>query len=962
MAMLSANTPASTYRIQFVKDFRFVDALDLVPYLHALGVSALYSSPRFRARRGSSHGYDVADPCSVNSELGTDDEFNELCDKLKLYGMGLVLDVVPNHMAASHENRWWTDVLENGPSSPYASYFDINWHPATTKASFLQENKVLLPVLGDFYGNVLDNREIELRYDETGFFFRYYEHRFPLDPKTYGKVLEYCVGWLERNRGCDHKLIEPLREVRDLAQALPERCCEPEEIAKRRAGSEVVKQRLFHVYRDDFEARLALDAALHHLSQERNDPEATDLLDAILDVQAYRLAYWKIGFEEINYRRFFDINDLVGLRVESPEVFEARHKAIKRLVGEGRVTGLRVDHIDGLHDPEEYLRRLRETMALPSQDSHFYLVAEKILGRDEVIPRSWPVEGTTGYDFLNALNDLFIDRAGLEAMEAVYARFTGVATSFAELTYSKNQHVMWKMFAGEINAFGHELGKLAARHRQARDVPLSELMQVLVEVTACLPVYRTYVRDFDISEADRKRLDSTLAIARRRTPPTQVSDAAFEFLRSVLFLQPPPYGEDHREDYLRFVMRWQQFTGPVMAKGLEDTASYIHNSLISRNDVGGDPLRDQPPLDAASFHCFNQQRRSDFPFTMNATSTHDTKRSEDARARINVLSEMPAAWEACLKRWRRWNAPKKAVPNGAPVPVPGEEILVYQSMLGAWPLEPNEVEGFRERLKGFAIKAMREAKVHSGWIRPDEAHEAAVVGFIDAILQTEESNRFLPDFLAFQERIAWHGALNALSQVLVKIASPGVPDFYQGSELWNLSLVDPDNRRPVDFARLRTLLDSVAHAEAADLNALLKDLVGSWRDGRIKLYLTEKALNFRREHRSLFLEGEYVPISSTGAKRGNVFAFARRCEGQWALAAVPLFTTNLVRPDIAPLGRRTWGDTALELPDGFPSAWTNVLTQESVAAASGAEGPRSLPAAAVFRRFPVALLEARRGT
>jgi len=515
---------------------------------------------------------------------------------------------------------------------------------------------------------------------------------------------------------------------------------------------------------------------------------------------------------------------------------------------------------------------------------------------------------------------------------------------------------MQQLFAGELSAFGHALGKLAASDRHARDLPLCELVQALVEVTACLPVYRTYIRSFAISPRDRGYLERTLAVARRRTSPAKVSDDAFAFLRCVLLLNPPTYAVDRREEWLRFVMQWQQFSGPVMAKGLEDTASYVYNCLISLNEVGGDPLREKLPFDADAFHAFNQERLSRWPHTLNASSTHDTKRSEDVRARINVLSELSEAWLARLHRWSRWNRPKKQMVNGQAVPDPNEEILLYQTMLGAWPFEPDHVSEFIERLLAFMQKALREAKVHTSWIDSNLQYEAAVATFIRGITDRSEANRFLQDFLAFQKGIAFYGHLNALSQTLLKITSPGIPDFYQGTELWDFSLVDPDNRRPVDFQIQAHLLDELKSQEATDLGALLRDLVQNWQDGRIKLYMIRRALNFREAKQELFAAGDYVPLSLLGRRREDVFAFARRRRNALAIVATPRLFTRLTDEGQPPIGKRIWGARKMSLPHDFPGKWRNVFTGETLFA-HRAGNEKVIPLEKLFSSFPVALLE-----
>ncbi|MBI4906116.1 MAG: malto-oligosyltrehalose synthase [Acidobacteria bacterium] len=949
--------PISTYRIQFNKHFRFLDCREIVPYLHDLGIGALYSSPRYRARRGSEHGYDVSSPLRVNSELGTDEEFDDLCERLRHYGLGMVLDIVPNHMVASHENPWWMDVLENGPGSPFARYFDIDWHPTASKAAFLQENKVLVPVLGDLYGNVLANQELTVRLDDEGFFLRYYDRRFPLDPKSYSLILDACLVYLEMSLGIEHAAIAEVRKLARLASELPPNTVtDAGKATRRQEAGRSLKRRLFAVYRDIPEARLAIDAALADLAGNKGDVMSCGRLHELLEQQSFRLAYWKIAFEEINYRRFFDINDLVCLRTEEEDIFDARHAPVFQLLAERKVTGLRVDHIDGLRDPSGYLSMLDKAVRKAAADDSTYVVVEKVLGRGESLPSQWNAQGTTGYDFLNALSDLLLHPEGLQSLSAIYAKFTGEEIPFGELCYARNKQVMWKLFAGEVNVLGHHLGQLAAQDREARDVPLSELMEVLVEVTACLPVYRTYIRDLEIDGHARYYLERTLELARTRTSEVRIGDPAFHFLRRVLLLDPPPYAPQLRDQFLAFVMRWQQFTGPVMAKGLEDTASYIDNTLISRNEVGGDALREEPPLDLAGFHTFCAARLQECRYTMNATSTHDTKRSEDVRARLHVLSEMPLEWEKHLLRWRRWNRPHKKVLSGQPTPTPGEEVLLYQTLAGVWPLDESNEAEFLDRIRTFLVKAMREAKTYSGWIRPDESHESAVLDFSAAILDRRRDSPFLRDFLRFQEKLAWHGALNSLTQTLIKITAPGIPDFYQGSELWDLSLVDPDNRRPVDFQRRIALLECLRVRQREAPHHFLKELLTNWKDGRIKLHVTEQALGLRRAKAGAYLEGAYTALETKGPKGGNVCAFARSKNGTWCLTVAPLWTSRIAPFPKLPVGRNAWRDTRLVLPDGAPTQWRNVFTGESVTAARIEKGELAIPMHEVLHRFPVALL------
>ncbi len=953
--------PAATYRIQFSLSFRFVDARNLVPYLNELGITHLYESPRFKAGKGSSHGYDVADPFRINSELGTEEEFYELVHKLKSYGMGLLLDIVPNHMAASSENPWWMDVLENGPSSEYARYFDIDWHPLARKSLFLQDNKVLLPVLGDRYGKVLENQELSLKLDENGFYIRYYDHRFPLNPITYRVILEHCLEGMRGQKEADPAVIDETSRVVDAVKRLkaPEGPVH-DRIASRREAQKWIKNRLWELYHHSPVVKQCLDETLRVFNGLLGDAKSFELLDRLLAGQAYRLANWKKAAEEINYRRFFDINELVGLRVEDPRVFEDRHRLITELARKEDVIGLRVDHVDGLYDPARYLERLQSATATKDVGlgtAKRYLVVEKILGRDEPLPGDWPVAGTTGYDFLNAVNGLSVDPDGYRRLDNDFRRFTGCDTSYAEVSRSKNKQVIYQLFAGELAGFADLLATLASQDRHARDIPHPELVLAFVEITACLPVYRTYIRNFSVSDRDRAYLDFAFKAARSRTSPDEVSEAAWHFLERLLRLDAPPDDAAQRKAWLQFVMHWQQFSSPVMAKGLEDTASYIYNSLISLNEVGADSLRGKLPCDVAAFHAFNQNKLERWPGTMNATSTHDTKRSEDVRARINVLAEIDRSWLPRLHRWSKWNESYKTACKGRLAPDANEECLLYQTMLGAWPLDPSEEPCFIDRLVAFMQKALSEAKVHSSWIHPDLEYESAVESFIRKSVASEGANEFLDNFLDLQKAVAYYGHLNSLSQTLLKITSPGVPDFYQGTELWDFSLVDPDNRRPVDFERRVRIVEELKAREAEGRDELLRDLVQNWQDGRIKMYLIRKALTFRCGHNELFADGEYVPLEGAGKRREHVVAFARRRRKVWAIVAVPRLVAGLLRQQNAIAPKDSWPDLRILLPREAPRRWRNVFTGGVVVPHRVSRGQPLLPLGSSLQKFPVVLLE-----
>lgn len=958
-----ARLPIATYRLQLNRSFGFSAAQHVLPYLHALGISDCYISSYLKAVPGSLHGYDMADPTSLNPEVGTEEEYRAFINELRLRGMGQILDVVANHMGIGKScNAWWLDVLENGPSSPYSAFFDIDWHPVKPEL----ENKVLLPILGDLYGVVLENQEIRLIYEEGSFFITYYDHKLPVAPRASIRIMSHRLDTFLESSDSTDPSVQELQSIITALNYLPLRTEQNgQRVIERYREKEIIKKRIAALVKESPTVASYLDENLRQFNGIKGDPKSFDLLDQLLDDQAYRLAYWRVAAEEINYRRFFDINELAAIRMENPVVFEKVHQLIFRLLREDGVSGLRIDHVDGLYDPGDYLQKLQRWARenLPAEkvrERPLYLIVEKILAHEESVPPEWPVDGTTGYDFLNLVNGLFIERRNEIAFDDIYARFTGEQVSFEDLVYEKKKLMMEVSMASEINVLGHQLNLLSEKNRRTRDFTLNSLIHAIREIIACFPVYRTYITaDPELmTDRDRGYLDFAVTRAKQRNPA--VSELVFDFVRDLLLLKyPEGCSDDDRSAQRRFVMKFQQTTSPVMAKGVEDTAFYAYHRLISLNEVGGHP--DHFGVDPALFHDRMRARQACWPFALSATSTHDTKRGEDTRARINVLSEMPSAWRRAVSSWSWSNQQKKQLIDEKLAPDPNDEYLLYQTLIGAWPfvIENDEAyDAFCGRIQSYMLKALRESKVHTSWVNPNRKYEGAVEDFIRALLDRRQPNRFLELFLPFQETIAQFGITNSLAQLVVKIAAPGVPDFYQGTEFWDLNLVDPDNRRAVDYQRYSSLLELLTAEEAGGPEDLIRDLVKNRADGRIKLYVTRVALHYRSAKPALFQRGEYLPLEISGERQEHLIAFSRRSNEGEVIAVVPRFISHLVpNSNTLPLGDEIWGDTGLAFSSATGTAgYKNLFTGEVVSVTTIGGRP-VLPIGQLFRTFPVAVLE-----
>ena len=1040
--------PTATYRLQFQKgQLTFRDAAALVPYLDELGVSHLYASPYLKTRSGSAHGYAIVDYGQLDPALGSADDYRALADALRSRGMGQILDTVPNHMSATPvENSWWSDVLENGPGSPYAGYFDIDWHPLKEEL----HDRVLLPMLGDQYGQVLESGELKLEHRDGALFIRYGQRLLPLDPGTYRAILTHRLDTLKEAPPADSEELRELESIATACEHLPGRTdVDPARVAERQREKEVIKTRIRSLVGRSPGVAEFLRQNIEEFNGRPDDPHSYDELDKLLDAQVYRLSHWKAAADEINYRRFFDVNELAAVCMEDPRVFEESHRLVFDLLVSGDVAGLRIDHIDGLYDPTEYLRRLQwgylralgrahyqriaearpehcpvgagapgatelpdkpppwnelepaflwavaegfeRLLPLPASflpapgtgENHsasqpaaleksldaplpLYVLVEKILSPEEPLPEHWLVAGTTGYDFLNSVNGLFVDRPGLEDMARLYGRFIDERLNFREVAHQSKLLILRASMPSELMLLAHRLNRISERHRRTRDFTLNTLRVALREILACFPVYRTYIRAGSVSERDRQFVHRAVAQAKRRNPATNA--ALFDFIRDVLLLeQPPGLDEAGRRERELFVGRFQQVTSPVIAKGIEDTAFYRYFPLASLNEVGGDPARGTTSIE--EFHRHNLARQSQWPRSLTATTTHDTKRSEDVRARIDVLAEVPRLWRTALNRWARLNRRHRREVDGQPAPSRNDEYLFYQSLVGIWPLAPPDDAGLRqlvERLQVYMEKATREAKVHTSWINPNSDYDAAVRQFVAAALDGRPKNRFLGEFRRFHEQIVNWGLFTALSQTLLKLTSPGVPDVYQGQELWNFSLVDPDNRHLVDFARRRDMLARLRAIDATgdpSLPALARELARNPRDPRLKLFVTWRVLQFRRRHAELFQLGDYIPLDVQGPRARHACAFARvrgsplGAGPKIAVVIVPRLIAQLtpLAPDSSPapppVGSAVWEDTHVLVGDWASPRLENLFTAQ----VCSPQGSRVL-AAEALSDFPVALL------
>lgn len=970
--------PVATYRLQFHKDFNFSQAAHVVPYLRQLGISHCYASPYLKARPGSAHGYDIVDHGKLNPELGRWEDFEYFVNTLQQHDMGQLLDIVPNHMAAGTDNPWWVDVLENGRASRYAGFFDIAWDPLKDEL----RDKVLLPILEDHYGLVLEKGLLQLLFDHNNgeFKIRYYDHYFPLDPVSYALILGDGLKRLKNRAGENDVFFPEFQSLTAGFKNLPKHWeATDENVETRMRDKQVHKKRLARLCRESREIRQFIEENVVRFNGSSDDPDSYDRLDAVLRAQPFRLAYWRVASDDINYRRFFDINDLAALRMENREVFDRTHQFVLDLVVQKKIQGLRIDHIDGLYDPRQYCQWLQEEIrnrthmqletAPNSTDiekeplrNRFYLVAEKILAGYESLRSDWPVHGTTGYDFANLVGGLFVDATHERDMDRIYTRFIGRKIDFDELLYDCKKLIMKTAMASEFNVLANQLNLIAEAHRYTRDFTVNNLRDALHEVAAWFPVYRTYVRKDSVTDEDRRFVD--WAVRRAKSKSRAADTSVYHFIHRVLVLDALDETNSRRRDMIvHFAMKFQQMTGPIMAKGLEDTSFYIFNRLLSLNEVGGDPR--YFGVSVKAFHLANSEKSAQWPHAMLDTSTHDSKRSEDVRARICVLSEIPDIWGKQIKRWSRLNRSKKRKVDGVLAPSKNDEYALYQILIGAWPLEDYRRDGhnsFTERIVNYMVKAVKEAKVHSSWINPNSEYEDAVIGFIQKLFENEQGSRFFEDFVPFQKQVARLGINNSLSQVLLKLTVPGVPDIYQGNEIWDFSLVDPDNRRPVDFAlrqdMLRDLKDfvSVPHEQ---LLRRARELMDRPEDGRIKLYVTWKTLSLRLQYQDVFQHGAYIPLDVYGEKREHICAFARkRADGKACIIAVPRLLAKLIGFESrdTPASPAVWSDTQVEIPSVVQGTeFQNIFTGEPIEGKMQ-DGRMACLAGELFANFPVALL------
>jgi (1->4)-alpha-D-glucan 1-alpha-D-glucosylmutase len=915
--------PRATYRLQFREGFGFDAAAALAPYLARLGISHVYASPYLMARPGSTHGYDIVDHDRLNPELGDEAAFTRMVTALRDNGLGQVLDFVPNHMGVGgSDNPLWLNVLEWGPDSIYAGWFDIDWEP---DRGYLA-NKLLVPFLGGQYGIELERGQLQLKFDPDGGTFAvwaYDTHKLPICPLHYGRIL-----------GNGHPDLE---RVGDAFAALSS--WRPQ--VERRATE--LKAALAALAREHPDIREAVERAVARCAGSEGDFESWKPLHTLIQDQYWRLAHFRVAADDINYRRFFNINDLAGMRMELPDVFDHGHRLVFRLLEEGVLAGLRIDHIDGLLDPKGYLERLR-AMA-PRSD--FYLVVEKILARHESLREDWPVQGTTGYEFVSLMLGLMIDPAGEASLTRAYTEFTGNSHPFAAVVRDSKLRIMGNEMASELNVLARDASRVARQNPRTADFTHNILHRALLEVIACFPVYRTYV-DAESPPTDADWRDLNWAFSRARRGETSIDQSVFDFVQQLLSgdLVARPRSGFSRQAVLRCAMKLQQYSGPVMAKGLEDTAFYRYNRFVALNEVGGHP--DEFGISLEAFHRANRHRAERWPNAMLGTATHDTKRGEDARARLAVLSEVPDDWMQHVQTWSRLLRARRGDVEGTAPPERNDEYLFYQLLVGTWPAEllgdsPDAaaLATYTDRVKGTMVKSLREAKVHSTWTAPDLTYEQDVLSFVAEALDPARAGNFYASLLPFVGRIAELGARNTLMQTVLKLTLPGMPDIYQGCELWDLSLVDPDNRRPVDYASRMQALEELTTALAQDRSGAMQKYTADWQNGHFKLAVIATLLGYRHDHSSLFETGSYEPLMTDGANSDQVLGFLRRNDGELVLTAVARYPARLAAEGIA-------AESRIPLPKALhETCWRDIVS-----------GARHRPTPCLRSRDVLALLPA----
>ncbi len=923
--------PNSSYRIQFNPDFTFNSASEIIEYLWKLGVSDLYASPILKARKGSTHGYDVVDPNQLNSELGSEDEFYSLIEKLKSNQMFWLQDIVPNHMAYNYENQMLVDLLENGPNSRYHNIFDIEWrHPY-----FGENQRLLAPFLGSFYQQALEKRELKLLYGQEGFNINYYDNKLPLNFESYIELLSFNFEKLRNKLGRNNSDVIKYLGVLYVLKSLPS----ADEIDERYDQIKFVKGMLWELYSENLVVKAHINETLKAYNGETGNPESLNLLDNLLSKQYFRLSFWKVATEEINYRRFFNVNELISLKMENEETFYRTHSFIIKLIKDEVISGLRIDHVDGLYDPINYLQRLKNI------NKNLYLIVEKILALDENLPANWPVEGTSGYDFMNYLNGIFCRTENEKRFTNIYLRFIRVVYSFEKLAKEKKRLIVKTRMAGEVERLAFIIDGISQKDRFGVDITMHGIKEALEEILIDFPIYRTYINSDKIDESDKNYIENVINEVKENNPRL-INE--FNYIGNLLLLK---YGDHYTVEQkaatLDFVMKFQQLTGPLMAKGFEDTALYIYNRFLSLNEVGGDPGKFGISL--TEFHSYNKKKIKEWPHSFSSTSTHDTKRGEDVRARLNVLSEIPDEWEEKVKQWTRLNKLHQNYKNKGRAIDRNDEYFLYQTLVGSFPFNEDEYKQFIKRIKEYVIKAVREAKVYTAWLKPDNDYENAFTTFVEKILTESNNNLFLLDFIQFTKKISFYGIFNSLSQTLVKFTAPGIPDIYQGAELWDLTLVDPDNRRPVNYDIRRKYLEEIREKKENLNSQFLSELLREKENGKVKLFLIYNLLHSRKKYNSLFNHGDYSPVKVNGEYEKNVISFYRSYESNFALTVAPRFLTSLIKPGEMPLKDEIWKNTSITPPAGIKS-WKNILTGEII------ENKNSLKIGEILKNFPAALL------